>query len=40
MTVLDAELVIDAMGRAARTPAFLENLGFGRPVEHRSSGGS
>ena len=38
-TVLDAELVVDAMGRAARTPAFLENLGFGRPVEQRSSGG-
>ena len=37
-TVLDAELVVDAMGRAARTPAFLENLGFGRPVEQRSSG--
>ena len=25
-TVLDAELVVDAMGRGARTPAFLENL--------------
>ena len=34
-TVLDAELVIDAMGRAARTPAFLDNLGYGRPGEHR-----
>jgi flavin-dependent dehydrogenase len=34
--VLDAELVIDAMGRGASTPAFLDNLGYGRPVERRS----
>ena len=34
-TVLDAELVIDATGRAARTPAFLDNLGYGRPDEER-----
>ena len=30
---LDADLVVDAMGRGARTPAFLEDLGFGRPPE-------
>jgi hypothetical protein len=30
---LSADLVIDAMGRAAHTPAFLETLGYGRPVE-------
>jgi 2-polyprenyl-6-methoxyphenol hydroxylase-like FAD-dependent oxidoreductase len=30
---LTADLVVDAMGRAAHTPAFLENLGYGRPVE-------
>lgn len=30
---LDADLVVDAMGRAARTPAFLEDLGYGRPQE-------
>jgi hypothetical protein len=29
-TVLNAELVIDAMGRGACTPAFLDNLGYGR----------
>jgi 2-polyprenyl-6-methoxyphenol hydroxylase-like FAD-dependent oxidoreductase len=34
--VLDAELVIDAMGRGARTPAFLANHGYDRPVEQRS----
>jgi len=34
---LDADLVVDAMGRAARTPAFLEDLGFGRPTERRST---
>ncbi|OBA81557.1 hypothetical protein A9W99_02805 [Mycobacterium sp. 1164966.3] len=32
-TVLGADLVIDAMGRSARTPALLESLGYGRPVE-------
>jgi 2-polyprenyl-6-methoxyphenol hydroxylase-like FAD-dependent oxidoreductase len=31
--VLSADLVVDAMGRGARTPAFLEGLGYGRPVE-------
>jgi len=36
-TTLAAELVVDAMGRAARTPAFLENLGYGRPEEQRSA---
>jgi 2-polyprenyl-6-methoxyphenol hydroxylase-like FAD-dependent oxidoreductase len=35
-TVLGADLVIDAMGRGARTPAFLDTLGYGRPVEQRS----
>jgi 2-polyprenyl-6-methoxyphenol hydroxylase-like FAD-dependent oxidoreductase len=30
---LTADLVVDAMGRGAHTPAFLENLGYGRPVE-------
>lgn len=35
-TVLDADLVVDAMGRAARTPAFLETLGYPRPRENRS----
>ncbi|WP_051574248.1 NAD(P)/FAD-dependent oxidoreductase [Mycobacterium sp. URHB0044] len=28
-----ADLVMDAMGRAAHTPAFLDGLGYGRPVE-------
>jgi 2-polyprenyl-6-methoxyphenol hydroxylase-like FAD-dependent oxidoreductase len=35
--VLDADLVVDAMGRGARTPAFLENLGYGRPVTEHSA---
>lgn len=30
---LNADLVVDATGRAARTPAFLESLGYGRPPE-------
>jgi hypothetical protein len=30
---LTADLVVDAMGRSAHTPALLENLGYGRPVE-------
>jgi 2-polyprenyl-6-methoxyphenol hydroxylase-like FAD-dependent oxidoreductase len=30
---LTADLVIDAMGRGAHTPALLEDLGYGRPVE-------
>jgi 2-polyprenyl-6-methoxyphenol hydroxylase-like FAD-dependent oxidoreductase len=34
-TVLDAELVVDATGRSARTPAFLDTLGYERPVEQR-----
>jgi len=36
-TPLNADLVVDAMGRAARTPAFLERLGYGRPAELRST---
>jgi 2-polyprenyl-6-methoxyphenol hydroxylase-like FAD-dependent oxidoreductase len=36
-TVLDTELVVDAMGRSARTPAFLEHLGCGRPPERHST---
>ena len=32
---LTADLVIDAMGRGAHTPALLESLGYGRPVEDR-----
>ncbi len=31
--VLNADLVVDATGRAARTPALLEALGYGRPAE-------
>ncbi len=31
--VLTADLVLDAMGRAAHTPAFLESLGYERPPE-------
>ena len=34
-TVLPADLVVDASGRGARTPAFLERLGYGRPPEQR-----
>ena len=34
-TVLPAEFVVDASGRGARTPAFLENLGYSRPPEDR-----
>jgi 2-polyprenyl-6-methoxyphenol hydroxylase-like FAD-dependent oxidoreductase len=30
-----ADLVVDAMGRSAHTPALLENLGYGRPAEDR-----
>jgi 2-polyprenyl-6-methoxyphenol hydroxylase-like FAD-dependent oxidoreductase len=30
---LTADLVVDAMGRGAHTPAFLETLGYGRPDE-------
>jgi 2-polyprenyl-6-methoxyphenol hydroxylase-like FAD-dependent oxidoreductase len=30
---LPADLIVDAMGRAAHTPAFLESLGYERPAE-------
>lgn len=30
---LAADVLVDAMGRGAHTPAFLETLGYGRPVE-------
>lgn len=33
--LLDADLVVNATGRSARTPAFLEAQGYGRPVEQR-----
>jgi 2-polyprenyl-6-methoxyphenol hydroxylase-like FAD-dependent oxidoreductase len=36
-STLNADLVVDAMGRAARTPAFLDKLGYGRPEELRSA---
>ncbi|MGH3737489.1 MAG: FAD-dependent oxidoreductase [Micromonosporaceae bacterium] len=32
---LDAELVVDATGRGSRTPAWLEQLGYPRPVEQQ-----
>ncbi len=32
---LSADLVVDAMGRGAHTPAFLESIGYGRPAEER-----
>ncbi len=32
-TELTADLIVDAMGRGAHTPAFLESIGYGRPVE-------
>jgi 2-polyprenyl-6-methoxyphenol hydroxylase-like FAD-dependent oxidoreductase len=32
---LDADLVVDGLGRSARTPAFLDRLGYGRPPEER-----
>jgi hypothetical protein len=32
---VNADLVVDATGRAARTPAFLESHGFGAPPEER-----
>jgi 2-polyprenyl-6-methoxyphenol hydroxylase-like FAD-dependent oxidoreductase len=31
--VLEADLVVDATGRGARTPAVLDELGYGRPAE-------
>jgi 2-polyprenyl-6-methoxyphenol hydroxylase-like FAD-dependent oxidoreductase len=36
-TVLDADLVVDAMGRATRTPAFLDDHGFGWPPEEQTT---
>jgi 2-polyprenyl-6-methoxyphenol hydroxylase-like FAD-dependent oxidoreductase len=36
-TTLETDLVVDATGRGARTPAFLENLGYDRPAEQRSA---
>lgn len=33
--VLEADLVVDAMGRAGRTPAFLEACGYDRPIEQK-----
>lgn len=30
---LEADLVVDATGRGARTPAFLDAMGYGRPAE-------
>jgi 2-polyprenyl-6-methoxyphenol hydroxylase-like FAD-dependent oxidoreductase len=38
-SALKADLVVDAMGRAARTPALLEKLGYGRPPERHSAAG-
>jgi 2-polyprenyl-6-methoxyphenol hydroxylase-like FAD-dependent oxidoreductase len=32
---LSADLVVDATGRGARTPGFLDSLGYGRPPEDR-----
>jgi 2-polyprenyl-6-methoxyphenol hydroxylase-like FAD-dependent oxidoreductase len=32
-STLTADLVVDATGRGSRTPAWLESLGYGRPVE-------
>ncbi|MGZ4564902.1 MAG: FAD-dependent oxidoreductase, partial [Mycobacterium sp.] len=34
-TTLPADLVVDATGRAARTPTWLENMGYERPHEDR-----
>ncbi|WP_198344412.1 FAD-dependent oxidoreductase [Mycobacterium dioxanotrophicus] len=34
---VQADLVVDATGRAARTPAFLDSIGYRRPVEHRNT---
>jgi 2-polyprenyl-6-methoxyphenol hydroxylase-like FAD-dependent oxidoreductase len=34
---LAADLIVDATGRGARTPALLENLGYGRPLEDHVS---
>jgi 2-polyprenyl-6-methoxyphenol hydroxylase-like FAD-dependent oxidoreductase len=35
--MLDADLLVDAMGRSARTPAFLDRVGYGRPAAERST---
>jgi hypothetical protein len=35
-TVLDSALMVDAMGRSARSSAFLAALGYERPVEHNA----
>lgn len=34
-TTLSTDLIVDATGRAARTPTWLESLGYERPVEDR-----
>lgn len=39
LRAVDADLVVDAMGRGARTPAFLESLGYERPTEARAVAG-
>lgn len=36
-TVLNAQLVVDAMGRGGSTPAFLDSLGYSRPAEQCST---
>ncbi|MBY8887060.1 FAD-binding monooxygenase [Streptomyces sp. PTM05] len=33
--ILNADLVVDAMGRGSRTPVWLEQLGYERPAEQR-----
>jgi 2-polyprenyl-6-methoxyphenol hydroxylase-like FAD-dependent oxidoreductase len=33
--VIDADLVVDATGRGSRAPAWLQSMGFDRPVEDR-----
>ena len=32
-TALAADLIVDATGRGSRTPAFLDEFGYGRPIE-------
>ncbi|WNV84546.1 FAD-dependent oxidoreductase [Umezawaea sp. Da 62-37] len=34
-STVEGDLVVDATGRGSRTPAFLEELGYGRPEEER-----
>lgn len=36
-TILDTDLVVDAMGRASRTPTFLQRYGFGSPPEKQAA---